>query len=368
LFSPFGRKPPPVRKQPVEPATPPLATVEVQPKDPKARKILVVGDFLAGGLAWGLDQEFADEPKLAVVDKSKDLSGLVRDDYFDWNKSLPEILNGEKPDLVVILIGANDRQQMRIGNQRIPIGSDTWEKTYTQRVEGIIDTLKVYGRPFFWMSAPPMRTGATAGDATYLNGIYKPRVEAGGGTFVDVWNGFTNADGQYIGWGPDKDGQVRQLRAADGVNFTPAGRLKLAFYAEREVRRKTGVGAGAFDLIPSASLKTQIEIGPDGKKRLVGPVMSLSDPLPGSSDTLAGGPAAPAGPGADASPPSMIDKGTELPSIPGRADDYAWPPRAAAVPPPVAEATPVNAPGAKSAKASAGADKPAVLTPISKAN
>ena len=72
-----------------------------QAKDPKARKILVVGDFLAGGLAWGLDQELADEPRLAVVDKSNDGSGLVRDDFYDWNKSLPAILNSEKPDLVV---------------------------------------------------------------------------------------------------------------------------------------------------------------------------------------------------------------------------------------------------------------------------
>jgi hypothetical protein len=31
------------------------------------------------------------------------------------------------------------------------------------------------------------------------------------------------ADGQYVGWGPDKDGQVRQLRTADGINFTSAG-------------------------------------------------------------------------------------------------------------------------------------------------
>jgi hypothetical protein len=369
-FQPFVRKPPPAPKL-QQPSVPPVATVEVKPKDPKARKILVIGDFLAGGLAWGLDQELADEPKLAVVDKSKDLSGLVRDDYFDWNKSLPDILNSEKPDLVVILLGANDRQQMRTGNQRIAIGSDTWEKTYTQRVEGIVDTLKVYGRPFFWMSAPPMRTGSTAGDATYLNGIYKPRVEAGGGTFVDVWNGFTNADGQYIGWGPDKDGQVRQLRTADGINFTGAGRLKLAFYAEREVRRKTGVGAGTVDLLPSSSQQTRLEIGPDGKKRLVGPVISLSDPLPGGSDTLAGGPAGPAAPAADSPQSNMIDQGTALRSIPGRIDDYVWPPRPAEVPTPMAEAAPAPASQpVKPAKTAlpAGSDKPAVLTPISKAN
>ena len=153
--------------------------------------------------------------------------------------------------------------------------------------------------------------------------------------------------------------------------------MKLAFYAEREVRRKTGLGAGAVDLLSSASQQTQIEIGPDGKKQLVGPVISLTDPLPGGSDALAGGPsptppaaAAPAPAPPDTPQTTMIDKGDALPSIAGRADDYVWPPRPAEVPPPVAEVVPPpTAPTAsKPAKASASiaAEKPAVLTPISK--
>src|ERR1700692_4463298 len=60
-FQPFVRKPPPVRKL-EPPGAPPVAAVEVKPKDANARKVLVIGDFLAGGLAWGLDQELADEP------------------------------------------------------------------------------------------------------------------------------------------------------------------------------------------------------------------------------------------------------------------------------------------------------------------
>ena len=76
--------------------------------------------------------------------------------------------------------------------------------------------------------------------------------------------------------------------------------MKLAFYAEHEVRRKTGLGAGMVDLVSSASQQTQIEIGPDGTKRLVGAVISLTDPLPGGSNTLSGGPSpAPAAPSKD---------------------------------------------------------------------
>ena len=111
-----------------------------------------------------------------------------------------------------------------------------------------------------------------------------------GGYFIDVWNGFTNASGQYITTGPDIEGQVKALRTSDGINFTSVGKQKLAYYVERDIRRHTGVGAGAVDLLASASQTSTIEIGPDGKKRLVGPVISLSDPLPGVSVALAGAP------------------------------------------------------------------------------
>jgi hypothetical protein len=199
------------------------------------------------------------------------------------------------------------------------------------------ETLKVFGRPFFWVGAPPMRKTSAMRDMAYLNDLYQPPVTAAGGHFVDIWGGFTNEDGRYISSGPDVGGQLRALRSGDGINFTRAGRLKLAFYVEREIRRQTGIGTGAVDLLASTDQKSQIEIGPDGKKRLVGPVISLSDPLPGASDMLAGGPdEEPPRPG-DTPQYLMIVKGVALPLVNGRADDFTWPPRpraAAAAPEP----------------------------------
>jgi hypothetical protein len=150
-------------------------------------------------------------------------------------------------------------------------------------------------------------------------------VEGAGGSFVDIWIGFTNAGGQFISTGPDLDGQVRQLRNSDGVNFTRAGRLKLAFYVEREMRQKTGVGVGLVDLLPATSQTATIEVGPDGKKRLVGPVLSLSEPMPGASDVLAGGAQAAAPAPAESAQFRMIVKGDALPAVSGRVDDFAWP-------------------------------------------
>lgn len=308
------------------PSAPPITTVEIQPKEPDARKILVVGDFVAGGLAWGLEQAFANETKIEVIDRSNASSGLVRADYYDWNAALLGALNEVRPDLVVLAFGANDRQELRDGGARYALRSAVWLATYTQRISGIVGTLKVYGRPFFWVGAPPMRDAAASSDMVYLNGLYKPSVQAGGGIFVDIWNGFSNQDGRYVASGPDVEGQVRQLRTRDGINFTRAGRLKLAFYVEREIRRQTGFGSGGIDLLATVTQGNQIEIAPDGTKILVGPVISLNDPLPSLSRELAGATAA-SPPSKDSLQFKMIVRGEMLPEVVGRVDDFAWPPR-----------------------------------------
>jgi hypothetical protein len=322
-----------------------IPVVEVGAKDPNARKILVIGDFVGDGIAWGLDQALAKEPKLVVIERTTANSGLIRNDTYDWNQELLGILNEENPDIVVVALGANDRQDLRVDKQRFPVRSGEWQEAFGVRVDAMADTLKVYGRPFFWVSAPPLRGEEATSDIAYLNGLVEPRVTKAGGYFVDVWNGFTNASGQYITTGPDIEGQVKALRTSDGVSFTSVGKQKLAYYVERDIRRHTGIGAGTVDLFASASQTSTIEIGPDGKKRLVGPVISLSDPPPGVSVALAGAPdavifdpisgqviAAPKAPPPEVIPETetvqyrLVVKGEPLPGVAGRVDDFAWPP------------------------------------------
>jgi uncharacterized protein len=372
------------KTRPRAPAEPGVDTVVVAAKDENARKILVIGDYVAGGIAWGLDQALAKESKIAVINRANNGSGLVRPDHYDWNEALLGILNKEAPDVVVLAFGANDRQQMRESNQRIPIRSPKWEAAYTARIAGIVDSLKVYGRPFFWVSTPPMRSQSVNTDMAWLNTLYEPRVASAGGQFIDIWNGFTNASGQYVASGPDIEGQVRALRTSDGVNFTRAGKLKLAYYVEREIRRRAGIGKGTVNLLASTTQQSTIEIGPDGRKRLVGPIISLSDPLPGASDRLAGDPVPivyDLATNMVISPPlpdkkpveetalyKLVVKGEPLTSAPGRIDDFAWPPgeRQAQTfeAPGIPEGT-VFVPPDAPATAAAGE---AVLTPISRSN
>ncbi|MBV9556212.1 MAG: DUF459 domain-containing protein, partial [Pseudolabrys sp.] len=78
--------------------------------------IMVMGDSMADWLSYGLEEALADSPEIGVVRKSKLGSGLLRYDQrsdLDWWKVARDTLSKEKTDIVVMMLGINDRQPFR---------------------------------------------------------------------------------------------------------------------------------------------------------------------------------------------------------------------------------------------------------------
>ena len=201
----------------------------------------VLGDSLAELLADGLRTQLEDRPDIAVVSHTKSSSGFVRDDFYDWTQAVTDLLaSGDKIDAVVMMIGANDRQLLRDGDQSYELRSDEWKATYVRRIDGILALLKARNIKIFWVGLPPMKSDRLTADVVWFNEIYRDRTEAAGGIYLDIWDGFVDADGAYAATGPDINGQVAKLRAGDGVHFSKAGALLAAHYPERELRRAFG--------------------------------------------------------------------------------------------------------------------------------
>src|SRR5206468_8932312 len=74
-------------------------------------------------------------------------------------------------------------------------------------------------------------------DAEMMNEVYREKTFINSAKFIDTWNGFTDESGRFSAYGPDMTGQVKRLRADDGVHFTMRGYLKLAHFVEKELRR-----------------------------------------------------------------------------------------------------------------------------------
>lgn len=320
------RKRPPPPKAVVNTRTaPPLRTVEEEPAVQKlgdARTILIVGDFLASGLGDGLTAAFETSPGVVVEARGNVSSGLVRDDYYDWPEQLPKMIDELKPAMVVVMIGANDRQQMVTNTAKEKFRTDGWFTEYRRRVLSF--GKEVTGRkiPLLWVGLPAFESDSMTADAVQMNQLYRNQVESIGGEFVDIWDGFVDENGNFIVTGSDVNGQQVRLRTSDGINLTQAGRRKLAFYVEKPARRLLGTQASP-DLVRLDSSNLPGLGLPDNPVEHTVPI-SLSDPnLDGGAELLGARPPPMA---LTRSPRDLlVEQGEMTPAPPGRVDDYRLP-------------------------------------------
>jgi len=310
-----------------KPAEPKVPIVE---KTDDAKVVLVVGDFLASGLSEGLDVVFAQNPAVKVVSRANGSSGFVRDDYYDWPGQIGKLIETEKPAAIVVMLGSNDRQSLRVGDVREQPRSDAWNKAYDERVNTFAKTVATHKIPFLWVGLPAFKASKMTSDMLAFNDIYRAAAEANGGEFVDIWDGFVDENGAFVTNGPDVNGQPVRLRSDDGINLTQAGKRKLAFYTEKPLLKVLGIaspsGNPAIDqpagqpVEPATPKPSEAPAKPVVIDRT--PPMLLSDPeFDGGSALLGAGPA-------DHKAPERSPMATPA-STAGRADDFSLKPAAA---------------------------------------
>jgi uncharacterized protein len=295
------------RSQGVPAARQAVAAVE---KSEDARKVLVVGDFVAGGLGEGLETAYGENADVVIVTRSSGSSGLVRDDYYDWPGTLGGILEAEEPDIVIVMIGANDRQQLVVDGRRQEPRSDPWMEEYEARIRKMVDIVREHEAHLIWAGMIPFRFRSMSSDMIAFNDLYRRVTEEAGGEYVDVWDGFVDEEGNFATNGPDMNGQPAQLRAGDGINITRAGKRKIAFYVEKPLNRllegSSRPSLTSFGPLPLPDDLDSVSIDITEVERTQ--PISLNDPaLLGPGELLGG---RPGHGGHDAARPSPVEVGT----------------------------------------------------------
>ena len=236
------KKPPKKKKRPASASNGAAGGAKIQPlpKLATASKILVVGDFLAKGVGTGLDNAFQNAPGIAIETRSNGPAGIVRDDLFNWKTILSGYIADVKPALIIVSLGANDRQQMKINGIREKFKSDNWSAEYERRVIALTKIATDQKIPLIWVGLPSFSAPTMMADAVTINSLIQSGVNKSGGEFVDIWEGFVDETGQFVVSGSDINGQQVRLRSGDGFGFTDAGKRKVAFYLEKPARRLLG--------------------------------------------------------------------------------------------------------------------------------
>ncbi|MVA95774.1 DUF459 domain-containing protein [Nitratireductor sp. CAU 1489] len=303
-------------------SAPSRPTVDAVEKAEDARVVVIVGDFLAGGLAEGLTTVFAEDPTVRIVDRSNGSSGFVRDDFYNWPAEIGPILDEVKPAVGVVMMGSNDRQQMRVDGNRESVRSEKWTAEYATRAGTLAQSFAERGVPVVWVGLPAFKFSTMTSDMLAFNDLQRNAVETVGGTFVDIWEGFVDENGAYAATGPDINGQAVRLRAGDGINFTQAGRRKIAFYAEKPLKRI--LGAGPSSIFPDLGVPELLGPPTAGQPTVERtPPIALGDPDLDGGDELLGASLDPkTGEAVTLSEKLAIEGKTPAPR-PGRVDDFS---------------------------------------------
>jgi len=358
------------------------------PRKDATTKIVVMGDANADWLAYGLEDAFSEQSEIGIVRKHRTDSGLIRYDArrdSDWPQVAREIIAAEKPKLIAMMIGNNDRQTIREKapaapptgtpkanaqpaqpahpptppdpeQQHSPVTpdqarqaeygswefhSEKWELAYIKRIDATIAALKSAGVPVIWVGLPSQRGTKSSQDSSYLNELYRSRAEKAGIIYADIWDGFVDESGGYSPQGPDYEGQIRRLRSGDGVYFTKYGARKLAHYVEREIQRIIGNKSVPVALPMTVKQPPQAaNPGGPAERPIAGPVVPLTAAPVERDELLGGGHGTPSAVG-DETANRVLTNGASLVTPSGRADDFSWP-RADVAEPVVAE--PASAP------------------------
>jgi uncharacterized protein len=218
----------------------PLA-IRAPTEDAKLR-VAVVGDSLSQGLGPAIEQWF-DPGVSRVLALGRQSTGLARQDYFNWQSAMRKIEEEFRPDVLFVLLGSNDNQdQVTPDGNEVEVGSIAWVEAYRARAAAFLDEATSNGTHVVWVGIPVVREHQRWDFYRRVNGIYRGVAAADPlATYVDAWELFQARDGDYSAYLRNERGTLQEMRAGDGIHFTPTGYGYLARAAIR-------AAAEAFDL------------------------------------------------------------------------------------------------------------------------
>ncbi len=215
-------------ESPGEPEQPAEETVEPTgirvPTRSNKLRVAVIGDSLSQGLGPAVEQWF--DPDFArVLSLGRQSTGLSRQDYFNWQAGMRQIVDEFRPDLVFVMLGSNDAQaQVSPTGSEIPVGSFEWVQGYRQAASRLLREATEAGTHVVWVGIPVVSERWRWEFYRRVNDIYRDAAATSPlGTYVDSWSAFDAKDGGYTSYLRNERGELQDMRAEDGIHFTPTG-------------------------------------------------------------------------------------------------------------------------------------------------
>ena len=205
-------------------------------------RVAVIGDSLSQGLGPAIER-WMNPSVVRVLSLGRQSTGLSREDYFNWQAGMRQIVEEFRPDLVFVMLGSNDAQaQISRDGTSIPVGSAQWVEGYRERAANLLREATRAGTHVVWVGIPIVEERQRWDFYRRVNDIYRDTASADPlGTYVDTWTPFEGRDGGYTAFVRNERGDLVEVRASDGVHFTPSGYTFLGRLAIRAADQAFGM-------------------------------------------------------------------------------------------------------------------------------
>lgn len=198
-------------------------------------RVLEIGDSLGDDLGFGLYKELGGTKGLNLFVKDKSSTGLSASWFYNWPKHLKKYLAQDRPNLVVVVFGANDEQALAVKGVSQAFGTPGWRTAYVSRVKAIDHIATKSGCYVLWVGTPIVQPNGYRQGLYALNQIYqKIATSTPGVTFQPSWKLFATKGGDYRG-GALVNHQSDGLRLTDGIHFNSTGELVWGTFIARQM-------------------------------------------------------------------------------------------------------------------------------------
>jgi lysophospholipase L1-like esterase len=199
----------------------------VNPKQPTSAnplRVLIVGDSIGIDMGGQLQYDLAGTGVVNAALDARESTGLTRPDYFNWPAELASDLKSVSPQVVVVMIGANDAQDF-LGPPDVPYTSPQWNPMYAQRVSSFMQEAESGGALVVWVGMPPMQNPGLSAQMADLDTIDQQEAAAQKApvVYLSTDKSLGTAQGGYTAFVTNAAGQVVNVRTPDGIHLTPGG-------------------------------------------------------------------------------------------------------------------------------------------------
>jgi lysophospholipase L1-like esterase len=208
-----------------------------QPKK-QLQTLLVTGDSLSTPLDLELGQRLAPDGVDVVRDPHL-ATGISRDDLVDWAQLSATQVAGDRPDAVVIFIGANEGLPMpRPGGEDVSCCGPEWAAIWANRARQLMDNYRQGGAAkVYWLTVPTARDPDRKPIVDAVNAaVYAAAAPVRSSVRVlDMGEIFTPGD--RFRDAMEVDGRETIVREPDGIHLNDAGSALAADAVEAALDR-----------------------------------------------------------------------------------------------------------------------------------